>query len=99
MPVLVFQAVDEAARHVVVERHRPRPREDGGLCEGLGRGQPADPEIDGEGDAEAVAKRLFDEPKAGPAGGAERTRIGGGGAASGAGWGIDEAQRQIPRPA
>lgn len=99
VPVLVFQAMDEASRHVAVERYGPRPREDGGLCEGLGRGQPADSEIDGEGDAEAVAERLLDEPQTGPAGGAERTRVGGGSAASGAGRGIDEAQREIPRPA
>ncbi len=84
--------MDESARHLIVQRDRSRPPEDRRLREGLGRSEAADSQVDGEGNSEAVAERFVDEPQAGPAGGAEGTRIGCGGAASGTGGRVDEAE-------
>ena len=92
VPVFVFQPMDEAARHIVIERHRARAGEDGRLCEGLRRDQTADSKIDREGKAKSVAQGLVDEPKTGPAGGAKGPGIGGGRAAPRTGRRIDEAE-------
>lgn len=54
----------EAARHIVVQDGAPGPREGGRLCDGPGRDELANPEVDGEGNAEAVAERLIDKPQA-----------------------------------
>lgn len=54
----------EAACDVVVKDRAPGPREGGRLRNGAGGDERSNPEVDGEGNAEAPAERLIDEAQA-----------------------------------
>lgn len=99
VPVLIFQAVDEAPCDIVVQRDGPGPRESGRSRESFRGDEPPHAEVDGKGNAEPVAERLVDEAKPRPAGGAERAGIRCRQPATGTGRRIDESERCAFQPA